>query len=680
MADPYTRQLALRDATATLPFARPEAYGAGLVDAVAQGASAVSREMAVRTAEEKQLERDKQATAAALMFAKIQEDAVTFATEQQGQTDPGGAGYTRQVEAFLQDREAQFLGSIGDEKVREVMAARFAEWRSKSIIAAQGWEKGQSVALAVSNYGEVTKIRANQAGRVDAAGFVQLLEEQGQDLALLEGIAPDVRVKLDRAGTEEIAVGWLIGRTPQEQKELLASGRFDMLDPNVVRQLNANADIEIAREAKEAEARQKIIQAEVADTIDQVLADVGDGLPVTDKQLAEVQAAAEQLGMKDRVTDIFDARIRNNANREFQNVGVVAIDTEVKRLNTRIAQAGDKATRADIVRRDHLADLRDKRRQMIDGDPAEFASRLGVEWKPLQVDSLESLNASVAERKKAARATSAAAGIPVKFLTEAEADQFAANLGTTQGRTALLDLASAFGADGGKVIDQVAPDQPLLKHLTGLSPKQRGIALEGAGLISGKGYKPPEGLDDAIRARIGTAMNGFNEAARTGVIETTRGFYAYYKARAGDDGAEVDQRLLTLAVDRALGSVDTKPGEEGGRDGLATWRGTMRFVLPTRMTEAEFRRRISGEKLDGFFWSDGRTPVTAKQLRERFVPEKISGTRYRWRQIGGAGGYALNRAGEPAVLDIGKLKDPGVPARDYYERLRGTEALSQMGM
>lgn len=681
MADPYTRQIAPRDATATLPFARPQAFGAGLADAVGDAAMGVARETVVRKAEEKQLDRDKQATAAALIFAKIQEEAVAFATEQQGQTDPGGAGYTRQIEGFLQQKESQFLDAIGDERVRQVMSARFAEWRSKSVIAAQGWETGQSVKLAVSNYGEVTKIRANQAGRpeTDAAGFVKLLTEQGQDLALLEGVDPDVRVKLGRAGTEEIAVGWLTGRTPQEQKELLASGQFDMLDPGVVRQLNANADIEIARQKKEELARQKIIEAGVADAIDNVLADVGDGLPVTDAQLAEVQAAAEQIGATDRVKDIFDARIRNHANREFQNVGVVAIDSEVKALNTKIAKAGDKATRADIIRRDHLAQLREKRRQMIDDDPAEFASRLGIEWQPLQVDSIESLTASVADRKTAARATAAAAGQPVTFLTEAEAAQFSANLGTREGRSALLDLASAFGPDAGKIIDQVAPEQPLLKHLTGLTPKQRGFALEGAGLIAAKAYKPPADLDGAIRARIGTTMNGFDENARKGVLETARGLYAYYQARGGDDGTEVDERLVLLAVDRALGNVDAKTGEEGGRNGIATWRGDVRFILPERMTEAEFRRRISGSTLQGFFWGDSQTPVTAQQLRDRFIPEKIGGTRYRWRQMGG-GGYALDKRGQPAVLDIGKLKDPGDRSVNAFERLRGPDALSQTGL
>lgn len=670
MADPYTRQIAPRDASATLPFARPETFGAGLADAVGDVSMGVARESVVRKAEDKQLERDKEATAAALALAKIQEEAVAFATEQQSQTDAGGAGYSRQIEAYLQDREAQFLGSIRDDRVRDAMAPRFAEWRSRTVISAQGWEKGQSVALAVGNYGELTKIRANQANRADADGFVELLAQQRQDLALLEGVPPDVKVKLDRAGTEEIAVGWLTGRTPQEQKALLESGRFDMLDPNIMRQLKEGAAIGIAREQKELEAQARIRQAEVADAVDQVLKDVGDGLPVNDAQLAEAQAAAQEAGLKDKVTDLFDARIRNHANREFQNVGVVAIDSEVKALNTKIARAGDKATRADIIRRDHLVDLRDKRRRMIEDDPAEFASRLGVEWTPLSDESPEALAASIADRKRAARATAAAAGLPVKFLTDAEATQLAANVKTTEGRAKAIEIAAAFGPDAGKVIDQIAPEQPLLKHLTGLTPKQRGFALEGAGLIAGKGYKPPEGLDGAIRARIGTAMNGFNESARQGVLETARGFYAYYKARAGDDGAEVDERLVLLAVDRALGNVDAKPGEQGGRDGIASWRGEMRFILPNRMTEAEFRRRISGGTLQGFFWGDRKTPVTAQQLREKFIPEKIGGTRYRWRQMGG-GGYALDNRGQPAVLDVGKLKDPGEPRRTAQPLPRG---------
>ena len=73
MADPYTRQIAPRDASATLPFARPETFGAGLADAVGDVSMGVARESVVRKAEDKQLERDKEATAAALALAKIQE-------------------------------------------------------------------------------------------------------------------------------------------------------------------------------------------------------------------------------------------------------------------------------------------------------------------------------------------------------------------------------------------------------------------------------------------------------------------------------------------------------------------------------------------------------------------------------------------------------------------------------
>lgn len=670
MADPYSRQIAPRDATATLPFARPETFGAGLANAVGDAAMFVARSDTARRAEEIQLERDKQASAAALQLARIQEEGVQFALEQQGQTDPGGAGYTRQIEAWLQDKEAQFLGSIGDDRVREAMATRFASWRTQTVTSALSWEKGQSVAFAVGNYGELTKIRSNQAARSSPEQFVQLLKDQEQDTNMLEGVAPDVRVKLLRGASEELAIGFLTGRSPEEQKALLASGRFDALDPDVVRQLQANAEIEIKRAEKEREAKQRAQQAAIADTVDAVLKDVGDGLPVTDAVLADAQTKAEAVGLTDKVKDVFDARVRNQANREFQSVGVVGIDAEVKRLNTKIAEAGDKATRADIIRRDHLEQLRGKRREMIESDPADFASRLGIEWKPLALDDPAALSGSIAERKRAAAATAAAAGLPVQLLTEAEAQQFKANIGTREGRALLLNVAGAFGGDANKVIDQVAPDQPLLRHLVGLTPTQRTYALEGASLIDAKAYKPPEDLDGAIRARIGTALNGFSASARAGVIETARAYYAYQKSRSGDDGSKLDERTVMVAVDRALGNIEGKRGQEGGRGGLALWRGDARFALPDTMTEAEFRRRVSGNKLSGFFFGDGKTPITAQQLRDQFIPVAIGGTRYQW-QRGPNGSYALDSRGKPAVLDVGKLRDPGEPTRAAQGLPRG---------
>ncbi|MFN3991235.1 MAG: hypothetical protein ACK4IS_13365 [Erythrobacter sp.] len=663
MADRYMRQVAPRDATATLPFARPETFGAGLADAVGEAAFQIGREGVVRRAEEVQLERDKQASAAALQLARIQEEAIEFALEQQSKSDPGGAGYTRQIEAFLQDREAQFLGSIGDERVREIMATRFANWRSDTITKATAWEKGQSVALAVANYGEVTKIRANQATRGDNETFTRLVAEQRQDTAMLEGVAPDIKVKLLRGAIEEIAVGFLTGRAPQEQMALLDSGLFDSLDPNVVRQLRSGAEIEIKRKAREDEAAARAAQAEVADAVDAVLADVGDGLPVTDAVLADAQSRAEAAGLDNKVKDLFDARIRNQANREFQNVGVVGIDNEVKALNAKIAKDGDNARRADIIRRDHLEKLRTKRRSMIENDPADFASRLGIEWQPLAINDMAALPASIAARKQAARATAAAAGLPVKLLTDAEARQFNANMATREGRAAVLNIVAAFGSDAGKVIDQVAPDQPLLKHLTGLTPKQRDYALEGAGLIASKGVKLPSDINGAIRARIGTALNGFDENARAGVIETTRAIYAYWQGQNGDDGETLNERIVASALDRALGNIDTNGPDRGGRGGLAIWRGNARFVLPPQMSRTEFDRRVGGiSKLDGFFWSDGKTPITPKQLRDHFVPVALGGGKYMWR--GPSGSFAVNGRGKPAELDIAALRDPGTQRRD----------------
>lgn len=653
MSDIYRRQVAPSRATDTLPFAREETFGGDFARAVGRAGEVVGQHNIAERQIETERERDMQASAASLAFVRLQEEAASHAAELQENAEPGGAGFTETVDKYLGERESAFLGTIADEKVRSRFTERFAEWRADTSLRAEGWERGQSVKLTVDNHQQTTNLRANRAARLDADGYAAEIAAHREDVAGLENVPPDIRGKLEREGITEITVGWIGARPPEERIALLDSGVFDQLEPQIVRQLRGEAEVDQRRAAIEAEARGRIEKAEAKDDLDQLLRELGDGVPKSDADLAAAQALADKWGFDKSTYDLGKARVKGTVNREFAGATPVQIDAEVKALDTRIARAGDNAAAADIVRRDALIELRDTREQQIDDDPAAFATSIGKEWPPLDFAD----SGSIVARRRAADATAEATGRPAQYLTAAEAKQVQANLGSLDGQRAAIDLARGFGGRAGAaVIRQLAPSDSMMLHLTGLTDYYGSAALEGRELVKRKAYAPPKDLDVALRSRLGRSLMLGSAAMQGGVIESARSMYAYFMAQRGDAGAEVDEDMANAVVDRALGNVDGKLGDRGGRGGIAKWNDAP-FVLPATMTSADFGRRMASiGKLGGFFWGDGESPVTPDQLRSRFTPVRVGGTRYAW--VTANGEFARDKTGGRAVLDIAKVAAP----------------------
>lgn len=653
MTDIYQRQLAPARATDTLPFAREETFGGELGRSIGRAGEVVAQNNVGERQMQTERERDMQASAASLAFVRLQEEAATYALEQQEAAEAGGAGYTETVDKYLTERESAFLGTIGDEKVRRRFTERFAEWRGDTSLRAEAWERGQAAKLTVDNYQQATFLRANRAARLDPEGFAAEIAAHKADVAGLEHIPANVRAALERDGIAEISVSWIGSRPPEERVALLESGVFDQLDPGVVKQLRNEAEVDQRRGALELEAKMRLEKAEAKDELDQLLRELGDGVPKSDADLAAAQALADKYGFDAADYDLGKARVVGQVNREFEAATPVQIDAQVKALDTRIARAGDNANAEDVIRRDALLDLRDARAKEIDADPAAFGTKLGVEWAPLDFDDPGSLVA----RRRSAEAIAETTQRPVQYLSQQEAKQLQANIGSLDGQRQAIDLARGFGGRAGAaVMRQVAPDDSMMLHLTGLGDFYSAAALEGRELVKRKAYAPPKDLDAALRARLGRSLMLGSAAMQGGVIESARAMYAYFMARRGDDGSELDTDMANTVIDRALGNADGKLGDRGGRGGIAKWNGAP-FVLPGNMTSADFGQRMASiGKLGGFFWGDGESPVTPEQLRKRFTPVRLGGTRYAF--VNASGEFARDAAGGRAVLDIGKIARP----------------------
>lgn len=660
----YRPQVAPVRATDTLPFATPETYGAGIGEALSGLGHTASRGEVQKAAQETQRERDFQASAATLELVKIQEEVARRALEAQAEAGPGGDGYAAMIEQEIADRETRLLGSIGDEKVRRAISERLASWKSDALLGAEAWERGQAAKLAVTNHQETTNIRANRVTRMDHVGFVAEVAAHKEDVGLLEFVPENVRAALDREGVAELSVSWIGSRPPEERLQLLDSGLFDQLDPGTVKELKNEARVDLRRAQLETEAQSRVAKAEAKDALDGFLRELGDGIPKSDADVAAMEKLADEWGFDKEVYNLGKARVQGHANREYERATPPQIDAEIKRLDTVIARAGDKARREDVWRRDHLAGLRDRRAESIASDPASFGAQLGMEWPELDFGD----PASVASRRSAAEAVAAASHTPARYLSEAEAEQVKANMDSVAGQRAAVDLARRFGGRAGaSVMRQLSPGDPLLLHATGLPSAFVGPVLAGRDLLAKKVVKLPSDWGGSYSESIGPAMALLAPELQAGVRQAAESLYAYYAQRGGLREDELSASLLSRVIGDALGARGSGRERKGG---IGNWNGAP-VVLPTTMTQEEFGRRLANIRNTDAVFSDGESPISGRQLRERFTPVAVRDGVYAF--VFDRGGYAQTRDGKRWEITLSKIAPQSA-------RPAEAEPLSTMGV
>jgi len=651
--DTYRAQVAPQRGTGTLPFARPETYGAGVADALMQG-SQVLGQMAVQDrALETQRNRDFQATAAALEFAQIQQELDEFALQTQEEVDAGGSGYRQLIEARIAERQTSFLAGIADDRVRQQYAARFAAWSGEALVTAEAWQRGRAAGQVVTNHRETVNIRANRATRADQVGFTREIAEHRADVAALEHVPANIREALDREGVAQISASWIGSRPPAERFVLLDSGLFDQLDPGVIEQLRSQAEVDQRRAAVEAEAQARARQAEVTSVVDELLDDYRAGVPRSEADLTEGYNMAVEAGLDDDARDLRGAIMGNRALQAYERATPPQIDAEIIRLNQQLRETEDVDQQRDIVaQRDALTGLRDRRQAQLTDNPSAFAADLGVDWPELDFGD----PATVAARRRAAQSLSEATGTPAQYLTAAEVGQLRANVGSLDGQRAVLDLARAFGGQAGAaVIRQVDSDDYLLLHAVSLNDDYAARALQGRDLLARDVVSIPSDFDQRYAEFVGGAFTDMSAAAQGGRRDAARSLYAYYAQRHGLSREQTDVEWLRTAVQHAV-------NRRAPQGGLTTWEG-YRVELPQNMTAESFDRRLANIRNTTGFWSDGETPVTGRQLREDFYPVRQGNGFYAFRRRGG-NTYVLNDRGGRWMADIATIAPLAAQAQE----------------
>lgn len=652
MASAYQPQIAPQGVSGALPTASPDAFGAGVGDAVAGVGIDIGRRAVREVSIEADRQRDIEASRAMAALATMRGELDVADNEARTTARAGAPGHAETMGRMFDERATALLDSISDPIVRERFAPQIAAARAGFVTSADAFERAQTVKATVDNVAVAGNAFANRAARAETPQALQ--EEIDGFVASIDTLSLDerTRTELIRDYSRQALVGWVGNRPPEQVAPLLDSGTFDsQLTPEQQDSLRRGAGIEIRRREMEAEAQERAAAASAKEEIDQLQREAADGLPIDPARLATARANAARYGFTGDAYDMGKLAVKDALNQEFRTATPLQIEQRLRTVNGQIAQAGERAEPAWIIARDHLQTMLTARTAQVDNDPQAFGASLGIQFAPVDLSN----PGSVSQRVAAVRATATATGRPPVYLSPQEVTQIRADMDTPTGRRGALAAAQAFMAVDPqatrRVAEQLAPDDELFIHAAGLPGQVGGQVLEGRSLI-GNSYTAPRALDASIMGAMGSALALMPPASRNNVIAAARSLYAYHSSRdnvADTAEAQVDAGRIRRMIHLATGATTRADGQRQG--GLGEWRGAAVMLNP-RLTQAEFESRLTGLGTTGLFTRDG-TAISGQVLRQSYVPVMQPDGRYRFRDS--RGGYAVLRNRRVGAIDLASI-------------------------
>lgn len=621
----YTAQVAPR-AAQPLPAARPEDFGAGVVDAVGQGAAMLHTEKRQDAAIERKIERNQAWTQFQVDFASVREDMSAAALEGRESDDPGHGA--RMADAYRQ-REEALLSGISDRQLQNRARATLAEWGAQFRSRESTWETGRQQELSVERFSDQRDAAANRVRRLDTP------EDYGAELKVqMDAIAGmDVPDKVKRALVEETEqqlglsyVQGQIDRDPALAKAMLESGAFDdLLKPQQVDQLLGATGVEIRRAEAKAEHERRVEIADFKQDVRQWEALEGQGRGDYSQLPALVQRARE-LGLDTIVTQLEG----HAANEGFARMHEGA---PPQVLEQRLAELKRKRNPNEVERMEikwiegHIEGITSRYRD----DPVGFMALEGGTGAPPPVDFSDP--GSVQARAAWAQSMSDAYQRPVPMLSRAEIDQLRVNYedGRRGEESVLALLGRLPPAQAMQVARELDPQDKSLPIMATLPANYRGIIRRGREAMRAdrqmlvKATREDPDLEEGIEAynrQFHRALQGVPPDQRDAIFSTAR----YLAAGQMDKhGGGLSRDLWWTSLNMAMGMRKQNGRQLGG---FGTWGGQW-FLLPAGVSPQGFgnavRRQVERSE------DPPVNPDGSRASISRARPIAVGGGWYEWR-------------------------------------------------
>lgn len=646
----YQQQTMMRPG-AQAPLADPNDFGAQIGGALINAGAQMHQNKIRAYQIDRRAKADAEVADFSVKFAEARDRLDTAAREARANAAAGGAGHVDAMRAAIEAEQKALFAGITEDSVRNNARAQFENWAVNFGQREADFAEGKRVAKVTTDFASSMDISANRVMRLtDPKDYASEVQLGYAAVDALQGVSDDDKAKLKREMVDQkLAYAFLTGlnnSNPALAKEMLDKGLFDeRLEPQQIERLRSGSEVEIRRAESEVRAQQAMARTQVNQEIDLAKKQLADGVPMEDAVLEQLQAKATAAGLGTDAYDIASYRIQNNYNRVSQSWTPVQFQAEITRLQTKIANAGDKARPDDIIARDHLVTLRDKRAAQIRTNPFEYGAANGLAVGPVDFNDPGSIQARVSTAEQLAKQL----GTKPVYLQPQEAEVLSQEYG--KGLTGKLRAVQAISAFGGRaaleVARQIAPQDAVFHRVAVLPLPYAKLALNGAEARKANAALTKGEPEDAETfkvqdASIARALASFGATDVNAIRETAKNIAGGLIAETGDS---FSPSLYWRAVNMALGATGTGANRKGG---MGLW-GNRAVVLPDGVSQAGFESAVMNRRAADPMAAPVNRDGSPADLR-RAVPVAIGAGVYRWEAPNGD--VLRTRSGKPYTLTV----------------------------
>ena len=673
------------------PAATPEASGAGVGEALAQGAGTVQQ--GLMQANEILLHNnyDADMSAAQVKLAKLRDSMNQHLAALQGDPNLAPQDYHDAALGAFDTLAPQVSDGIANTRIARQINAQVSEMRDQFSEQATGYQAAGIARQATAQTSMAFNSLYGQLAQTRDPAEAQKILEQGATIPFsMKGINQDTAQALStefvQHGVQNFAYGLTYSDNAQDvglAKQLLQNGAFASMglrgDEEHI--LLRAVDGRLGRLQAQANAQQQAAIASFAVGGNQTLATINAGgsvpLPqlVAQAQQARAMAQAAEAAGKPRpelealANNLDKAAVQQDVNGRFGSSGLTTVQNAARDAMAAISAAkaaGKPVSFEDGAHAEALQELSQRLTSQANRDPMSLASNYGIQLAPLDPSN----PASYGQRAMQSQVVQRTAQIPQPIgpLTADEAQQrqkLAAS--SDQGRMQVLGELDHFDpAHRALAATQIMPGDGAFVAEAQLNPGDRGMVQAGRERLKANpqfwdakpqgtiGPPPAKVLLGQIGANIDNAMGpGISQSDIAGIKTTVQNYLAgYATGQSHSDGLSLNSGDASRAVSIAMGGHALPNGQWTG--GLGWWgqvAAGRSFVLPSSMTSSQFGSAVVARAAQDA--AAGRGPVNPNGTTfnlSQAKPVYIGNGTYRWQTQSGT---VMKRGGGQYLTQIG---------------------------
>lgn len=633
--------------------ASPEAFGAGIGQALERAGDGLHRSQLRSFEIEKQVTADQEAADFNHKFALHRQRMDGVDADLRTNAAPGAAGHVERITEANEAAREELFGGITDPRLQRQAQQQWDDYSTRLRSGATTFAAVQGANKVAQDVKGLTDVGANRVRQgLDPAAYAEEVKQGYAAIDALRGITADQKAQLRREQVDQkygIAfLNHMVDTNPRGALAVMEAGEFnDVLEPGQLEQLRNAAGVEIRRVDAAAQHAINLKKAEVGQQVSVLEEADRQGIALPQADYDGAIASLTAIGDKDRALKI--EGLRDNARFAQIYEGQSPVQRQQRLAELQAKKAPSVGEQREIK---WLTDKSGALDSRFESDPTGFAiANAPPSMRPPAGDVSEP--GVMAARSAWAARASVAYGRPVPPLTAVEAAQLKANKDRSEDQ--VLQTLDAIGDPVQRIAAarQIDGNDTAFQHMALINPRSRPTIRNGAEKLKAEPRfltpNPNEDPDkvEAIAAwetRARTALKEMGVRDQEATLTIARQFVAGVLSHTGGNVDALTDGQLDLGLRVALGG-SIRNGKPVG--GLGNWGGRP-FVLPETDGNPDFGARVTR-------WLQGRaknppvnpdgSPIAIRDL----TPVLIGPGRYRW-EVGGR--VAVGKDGKPLIMEL----------------------------